>query len=51
MRRILAFVLIAIVLYGISTSPETWANAVEKAGSKAADVGSGWGTFITNVVS
>jgi hypothetical protein len=50
MRKLLIFAVIALVVYGISQSPKTWANATQNLGGHIAEAADGIGTFFTELV-
>lgn len=51
MRKILAAVLLALLIYGISQNPGTSADTVAALGNKAGKALAGIGTFLHQVVT
>ncbi len=51
MRRALILLVICVTFYGISQEPHRWADTVERLGDRAGVMLSGFGTFITDVVT
>jgi hypothetical protein len=51
MKRVIALLLVAVLVYGISQNPRRWAKAGKHVGNQIATAADGFGTFITDLAT